>query len=131
MSLQRVLLPRLSLALTISLAALAVASCGGSNDSTGPPAHVAVASVQLSTPSNTVTIGQTVQLAATTKDANGAVLTGRRVTWGSSSTPIATVSATGLVTGVAAGPVTIFATSENQSASIPLTVIVAPVNAVV
>jgi Bacterial Ig-like domain (group 2) len=111
--------------------ALALVSCGGSSDSTGPPAHVAVATVDLSSPSSSLIVAQTVQLTASTKDASGNVLTGRVVAWASSSTPIATVSATGLVTAVSPGPVTIFATSESKAGSIPLTVIVAPVNAVV
>lgn len=111
--------------------ALSLLSCGGSGDSTGPPAHVAVATVDLSSPSSSLIVAQTVQLTASTKDASGNALTGRVVAWASSSTPIATVSATGLVTAVSPGPVTIFATSESKAGSIPLTVTAAPVNAVV
>lgn len=131
MSSGRSLVTRFPLALITSMAALSLISCGGSGDSTGPPAHVAVASVLLSTSSSSLTVGQTVQLAVATKDASGNVLTGRTVSWSSSSTPIATVSATGLVTAVAPGPVTIFASSENKAGSIPLTVTAVPVNAVV
>jgi hypothetical protein len=43
------------------------------------------------------------------------VLTGRTVTWGSSNTGIATVSSSGVVTGVAVGSATITATSETKS----------------
>jgi len=126
----RSLAARFSLTLTASMVGLTLLSCGGSSDSTGPPAHVAVATVQLSAPSNTLTVTQTVQLTAATKDASGNALTGRAISWSSASTGIATVSPTGLVTGVAPGPVTIFATSENKSGSTPLTVTAIPVNAV-
>src|SRR2546421_8122346 len=52
-----------------------------------------------------VVLGAATQLTATPKDAVGNVLTGRAVTWASSNAAIATVSATGLVTGVAAGEI--------------------------
>jgi len=50
------------------------------------------------------------------------VLTGRVVGWASSNPAIATVSATGLVTGVAAGAATITATSEGKSGTAAITV---------
>jgi uncharacterized protein YjdB/alpha-tubulin suppressor-like RCC1 family protein len=89
---------------------------------------VPVASVTVSPASSTINVGTTVQLAATTKDANGNVLTGRVVTWTSSDNALATVSSSGLVTGVAAGgPVTITATSEGQSGTAAVTVTAVPV----
>ena len=84
---------------------------------------IPVASVTVTPPTPTVIAGQTVQLTATTKDANGNVLAGRVVTWASSNTAVATVSPTGLVTGVAEGQSTITATSEGQSGTAALTVI--------
>ncbi len=65
----------------------------------------------------TVRVGNTVQLTATLRAANNAVLTGRTVTWASSDTTIARVNGSGLVTGVAANAqfVTITATSEGRS----------------
>jgi uncharacterized protein YjdB len=62
-------------------------------------------------------VGNTVQLTATLRAANNAVLTGRTVTWASSDTTIARVSGSGLVTGVAASSqfVTITASSEGRS----------------
>src|SRR5207245_3771005 len=62
-----------------------------------------VATVTVSPAAAAVQPGQTVQLTATTKDANGNILTGRTVTWASNSNPAATVSSSGLVTGVATG----------------------------
>src|SRR5256885_5320609 len=65
--------------------------------------NVSVASVAMSPASATLSMGATQQLSATPKDAAGNVLTGRVITWTSSNAAIASVSATGLVTGVAAG----------------------------
>jgi len=76
---------------------------------------VPVASVTVAPPTATVEAGQTVQLTATTRDANQNVLAGRVVTWASGNTTVASVSTTGLVTGVAGGQATITATSEGQS----------------
>ncbi len=75
-----------------------------------------VASVTVLPPSpDTVFIGYTTQLSAVTKDAGGGTLTGRVVTWQSDNTAAATVDATGLVTGVAAGTANITATSEGKN----------------
>jgi acid phosphatase len=84
---------------------------------------IPVATVTVSPASVSLQIGQSSQLTATPKDANGNPLTGRAITWSSSNTAIATVSGSGLVTGVAAGgPATITATSEGRSGSAAVTV---------
>ncbi len=85
---------------------------------TPPP----VATVTVSPASASVAVGSTVQLTATTKDANGNVLTGRVITWSSNATAIASVNGTGLVSGIAAGSATITATSEGKSGSSAITV---------
>src|SRR5439155_7465722 len=87
---------------------------------TAPPPPVPVASVAVTPPSASVDEGKTVQLTATPKDANGTPLSGRVVTWVSSNTTVATVSASGLVTGKVAGSATITATSEGHSGSAAL-----------
>lgn len=83
-----------------------------------------VASVTISPAAAKIVIGLAQQLTATTKDGNGNVLTGRAVTWSSTNTAVATVSSTGLVTAVAPGSATISATSEGQSGSASMTVVV-------
>ena len=83
---------------------------------------VPVASVTVSPATATVSTGATVQLTATMRDASGNVLSGRSVTWTTSSAANATVSSSGLVTGVAAGSATITATSEGRSATATITV---------
>lgn len=91
---------------------------------------VPVATVTVQPSTATISVGQTVTLSATTKDANGNVLTGRTVTWSSSNTSIATVSSTGVVTGVAAGTATITATSEGKTGTSTVTVTSTPVGSV-
>ena len=81
-----------------------------------------VASVSVAPPSATVPVGQTVQLTATPKDANGTPLAGRTVTWSSSNTSVANVDGSGLVSAAAAGSATITATSEGQSGTSAITV---------
>lgn len=87
---------------------------------------VAVASVSVTPPSATVLAGQSVQLTATPKDANGSPLTGRTVTWSSSATAVAIVNGSGLVTGRASGAATITATSEGQRGTAEVTVTARP-----
>lgn len=74
-----------------------------------PPA---VASVTVNPATWARVTGQTIQLTTTLRDASSHILTGRTVTWATSNAGVATVSASGLVTAVAPGSVTITATSE-------------------
>jgi len=83
---------------------------------------VPVASVEVTPATASVPVGGTVQLTATAKDAGGQPLTGRTFTWTSSAPGVATVSAAGLVRGVAQGPATITATSEGKSGTAGVTV---------
>jgi len=86
---------------------------------TAPPTSVASVSITGTSP---ITVGQTSQLTATPKDAHGTALTGKVVSWSSSSSSIATVSSTGVVTGVAAGTTMINATVDGVVGSMPVTV---------
>jgi Big-like domain-containing protein len=91
---------------------------------------VPVASVTVSPATVSILVGATQQFTAVTKDSAGNVLTGRVVTWSTSSSSVATVSGSGLATGIAAGSVTITATSEGKSGSASLTVSNVPVASV-
>ncbi len=84
--------------------------------------YVTVASVSVTPPVANVDDGGTVTLVATPRDAQGNPLTGRVVSWSSSSPAVATVSSTGVVTGVSAGTATITATSDGKSGTATLTV---------
>lgn len=91
---------------------------------TGRPSVIVypVRTVTVTPNPSSVDVGSIVQLTATVKDPQDVTLTGRTVTWQSSNGSIATVSASGLVTGVAAGSCTITATCEGIPGTSALTV---------
>src|SRR5436309_2996341 len=117
-------MPRILGRLLATAAAVLLVTCSNEGPST------TVASVTVTPPAPTVVVAGTVQLTATTKDANGSVLTGRVVTWASGNPAVATVSATGVVTGVAKGQATITATSEGKQGMAAITVTALPVASV-
>jgi uncharacterized protein YjdB len=88
---------------------------------------IPVASVQVTPASLSIDAGTIAPLSATAKDAAGNVLTGRTITWSSSSSSVATVSALGVVTAVAAGAATITATVDGISGTATITVTQVPV----
>lgn len=90
------------------------------------PGPTPVASVSVALSASTTTVGQSVQATATARDASNNVLSGRVLAWLSSNTAVATVSAAGVVTAVAAGSTQITATSEGITGNAALTVAAAP-----
>ena len=73
----------------------------------------AVAGVAITPNSATlVSLGETVQLEASAKDANDNTISGKTFTWSSSDESIVTVNPSGLVTGIASGSVTIMSTTD-------------------
>src|SRR2546430_7071981 len=109
------------------------ATSGGKNGTAAVTVTVAaVAAVSVSPGAPSVVIGGTAQLTAVLRDANGNPLSGRTVTWATSNGGVATVSATGLVTGVAVGGAMITATSEGKSgtATVTVTAVAVPVASV-
>jgi uncharacterized protein YjdB/PKD repeat protein len=84
-----------------------------------------VASVEVTPASASVPAGQTVQLTATPRDDQGNPVS-RPVTWSTSAPSVATVSSTGLVTGVAQGSATITALSDGHEDVADITVTSAP-----
>jgi serine protease Do len=79
-------------------------------------------SVQVSPAVDSVGLGETVQLTATVRDAQGNAMSGQTVTWSSTATNIAQVSATGLVTGMALGGAQIRATAGGKTGTASITV---------
>ena len=100
-----------------AIAVLALGACGGGDG--GPPA---VATVTITPPTAQVEAGLTTQLTAAAKDANGTTLS-NPIAWTSSALTIASVSATGLVTGVAAGTATITAAAGGKQGTASITVV--------
>jgi uncharacterized protein YjdB len=99
-------------------------SAGVSMAVTAPVVHVAAVSVALA--ASSLIAGDSTQASATLRDGNGAVLSGRAVTWQSSNTAVATASSSGMIHALAAGSVTITASSEGQSGTAALTIAAQP-----
>ena len=103
---------------------------------TGAPADTATITVTTTvvpvhavtvTPSNvSLVVGDTTRLRASLTDSTGSALFGRAITWSSSDNGVATVLATGSVRAIAAGSVTITATTEDRSSTAVVTVNPAP-----
>jgi glucose/arabinose dehydrogenase len=111
---------RLALSHVLIIAALATA-CGEDGGS-GIQEPEPVASVTITAPTTEIQVGQTVQLTATARDADGTVLEGRSFEWTSGIGTVASVSPTGLVTGLVKGQSEIRATTEGVTGSIVITV---------
>jgi len=91
---------------------------------------VGVAQVRMTPQSGTVQQGKTLQLAAQPVDVNGTPITGRTVTWNSTAPTVASVSSTGLVTGIAQGTADITATVDGVIGTSAITVTAIPVASV-
>ena len=91
---------------------------------------IPVASIHLAPTNKSLLVEQSFQFTAETRDGGGNVLTGRPITWSSNNEGVATVSASGLVTALAAGGAIITATSEGRSAPASITVTAIPVASV-
>ena len=107
-----------------------IATSEGVSDTASVTVSVPVASVTVTPPTAAVFVGATTPFSVTLRDAAGQVLTGRVVTWQSTSTAIATVNASGVARGVALGTASIIATSEGQSDTSTVTVSLVPVASV-
>jgi uncharacterized protein YjdB len=94
------------------LSAVSEGISGQATLSIAPPSPTPIATLSVAVNPSTVQVGQTAHAVATLKDSTGNPLSGRTVVWASSNASIATVDATGLVTGMASGSSTISASSE-------------------
>lgn len=111
---------------SFSMAGLAI-SCGGDSSGTTnpPPPTPVVTTVQVSPDAAPLSVGDSLLLQVTVKDQFGATMA-VSVTWSSSATTVATVSAGGVVTGVGAGSATITATAQGKSGTAALSVSTPP-----
>src|SRR3954466_5378340 len=96
---------------TAAIATVFVASCGGGG-TTEPDTTVASVSV---TGATNIAPASSIQFTAIPRNAAGTAITGLTATWSSSANAVATVSAAGLVTGVANGTATITATISGKN----------------
>jgi uncharacterized protein YjdB len=107
------------LALPFLTAAVFLAACSDDNGN-GPndPEPIdpqPVARLELATPPDVITVGQTVRLVAVPRAANGEVLEDREITWTSSETTVAVVAANGDLTATGQGTTVVTAVSEGKS----------------
>ena len=108
----------------IALTAL-IAGCADSRLPTADAPQLAVSrfgSVTLTPTTASVAAGNTVQLTGSARDWRGRVVSSPVFTWTSADPAVATVSSTGLVTGLTAGTVVITAARNYLSASATITV---------
>ena len=94
------------------------------------PQTPSVATVTVTPNTFELTEGETQSVTATAKDAAGAVLEGRTITWSSSDANVADVDASGKVTAKVPGTALIRASSEGKIGSATLTVRATPVASV-
>jgi len=114
----------LATALTVALAGLA--ACGDSTSGPADPPGGQIAAVVVSPATHTMNVGEGVQLTAVARTAAGAPVDGAVFVWESLDPAVATVSAVGLVTGVAEGSARVRATSGSRSGE--ATIRVDPIN---
>ena len=88
---------------------------------------VSASSIEITPNKGTLSIGQSSQLSARLKDAQGNIVAGRDVSWSSSDTAIITVSNAGMLTAISDGESTITASVEGVSGFATVTVSGAPV----
>ena len=100
-------------------ALLALAAC---KDSPTEPDPQVPAVVAVTTPQTVLVVGGSVTLTANVFDNAGAKINNAAVTWTSLNPNVATVSTSGVVTGVTTGQVTIEAESSGKKGSVSLTV---------
>lgn len=90
----------------------------------------AVTAVALNVTAAQIEVGRTITITPTVKDQRDSVMSGKTVTWSSNNTPVATVTPSGIVTGVSKGQATIMATVDGKIATATIFVTDASVNTV-
>ena len=116
--------------LSLGTARIAVNAEGAVDTVSFSVTKIPVATVRLSPLTASILQGQTTQLTATVEDSTGAVVTDRLVEWSSNDPTKASVSQTGLVTGIAPGAITISAISETRTGNANVTVLQLPVDTI-
>jgi trimeric autotransporter adhesin len=107
---------------TVAIMANSEGVSGSASLTVTTPAPTAVAKVILDAPTQSLTVGQTIQTVVTLNDAQNNILTGRTITYSTANPSIVSVSATGLIKGVGPGSAKVTATSGGISGSETFTV---------
>ena len=120
---RRRITPLLALSRILLLTSLVACSDSGGGNLQEPSS---ITTVTLSAPVTEINAGQRVQVTATAQDASGNVVEVPTFAWASADESVATVSPSGVVTGVAAGQAEIRATVDGVSGGLVITVAAAP-----
>jgi uncharacterized protein YjdB len=99
------------------------AASEGKSGSAAITVRTAVASIEVLPEGAQIAPSETLEFQAITRDSDGNMVTARQIVWSSGDDDVATVSQTGLVTGVADGTTSITATTEGEKGSARLTVV--------
>jgi hypothetical protein len=108
------------LATGLIVASATITATSGTVDSNASTLTVTpsnVGSITLTPPAPSIQVGQTQQFVATATDANGNPIPGVTFTWTSSSSAVASISSTGLATGLSGGTTTITASAGGVTSS--------------
>ena len=115
---------RACLLLLVAATIGAVSGAGCAPTGVSPaPSNASVADVLVGPSADSLLVGDSQQLMALPRDAKGRPVTGRDISWTSLNPEIATVSATGVVSGQAAGTARIMAASDGKSGAAVMTVL--------
>jgi hypothetical protein len=109
------------------IVAAMVAACGGGGGSDGGEPPRIVTSVTITSPSESLNEGDTLQLAAVARDQSGAIIAGITPTWSVSDASIAIISQTGFLQTLKAGAEVVTAQVDGVSGTLALTIAPAPV----
>lgn len=113
----------------ILFAVFALSSCSGDDGEQNRtilptiPVSSQVATVIVTPETSLLTVGDTLRLVASTRDAGGSPLLGRVVTWSADAPAIAIVSPAGVVIAVSAGLVRVTALSEGRTGTASITAV--------
>ena len=110
------------------LVVAAVSGCYRTEDVVRPPVTTPVVFIGVTPGAFVMTVGESRQMTATLRDADGNLLAGRSVEWSVDDAAVASISATGQLKGVGHGYVTITARSEGKRSSVAATVVPPEVN---
>jgi hypothetical protein len=113
--------PGLSALLLAAVMATILAGCGDSPS--GPPPPPAVASVTIEPATPGLVTGQSMQLTATARAADGTAISGKQFTWATQNGTVASVSTTGFVIGLSAGTAVITAGVDGRTGQTTVTVV--------
>ena len=111
-------------AILLVAAGASVSCSGGSNSSggTGPVTPV-LTTINVSISNSAVTVGSTVNAAASGFDQNGAAIALGAISWSTGSATIASITSSGVVTGLVAGSTSVTATVGVKQGSANLSVV--------